>query len=157
MLLAYGAAAASAPHRYWRILINANGGDTTYTALAEVEFYDDLAGTNALTEGSPTPSFSASHVLGGQPASAAVDNVNTTEWIGDNNNSWPVWWKVDFTAGVEHDIQKFTMTSQQVVGTIRTPTAFELQYSDDGVVWTTKGAPFSSTGWGNIELRTFTP
>lgn len=159
MLLAYGAAptggeGTSPPgaHRFWRINIAANDGDPNYVSIGELQFFSaESGGTDLFDGGSYT--YSASHELGGDVAANAVGNSNSTEWVGQNDSAFPVWWKVDFGAGNPKEVLRFTMASQRIA-TGRTPTSFTLEYSDDNSNWAVAGT-YVSAGWGTLQVRKF--
>lgn len=98
---------------------------------------------------------SASSSLAGQPASKAIDNLNSA--IGDawlTNATTTGWWKKDFGVGNSYAISRLTIAAQ-VSGQTRSPRNFTLQGSNDDVSYTTILTVTGSTGWTSAEVRTW--
>ncbi|WP_085561985.1 discoidin domain-containing protein [Burkholderia pseudomallei] len=123
-----------AAHRYWRLgFIYNNGGSalsSVVTALTELQLATS-DGTNRV--GSGTASASSSNAS--YPAANAFDG-STTTWWASNAAANPTWLAYDFGAGNTWDIQQITLTSRNDGSyTTQSPTAFYVQYSDDGSTW----------------------
>jgi hypothetical protein len=119
-------------HRYWRINITAvaSGG---IAALGEVEMYETEFGPNVITGGtaSADSEFNASFVAGNASNGKYIDNP----W-GSSSAALPHWWRYDFGSGNDVAINAIGIMAR--AGSLETmPTAFDVQYSDDGSSWTT--------------------
>ena len=133
-------------HRHWRIYITANDGDAAYTGLSEIEWLD--AGDVDLTTGKTA---SASSQAGGA-ASNAIDDDQNTKWVTNAWQSIPSWHAVDF--GVPVAPVSVSLRPQKLAPS-RAPTAFDIQYSDDGAAWVTHSSVSGSTGWAELERRVY--
>lgn len=141
--LMIGRPRAAAGHRYWRLLANDAswvaylGSYTHFQTLFTLQFYEGATtGTDLCLSGtaqassyfnSPDPTYNA--------AKANDGNNTTTRWATAGNATTPQSWWVDLGAGVRKDVRG--------VGFIPFSTAYHaksylLQWSDDGVSWTTK-------------------
>ncbi|CAJ4966302.1 F5/8 type C domain [Burkholderia pseudomallei] len=124
-----------AAHRYWRLsFIYDNGGSalsSATTAITELQLCTSDA-TNRV--GSGTASASSSNAS--YPAANAFDG-STSTWWASNGAANPTWLAYDFGAGNAWDIQQITITSRNDGSySSQSPTAFYVQYSDDGSTWT---------------------
>lgn len=126
-------------HLYWRILFTAGDNDAGAAALefTRVKFnLEDVEVSTAAmtwTASSTFPSFSyAPEKVSNPPASPG--------WSPDFVEPYPVWLGVQLTT--PSNIDEVQITPQFA---IRVPTAFDVQWSDDGSTWTTK---MSFSGFG---------
>ena len=135
-----------AAHRHWRLYITAPA--TAYINVGELEFHETVGGADVLAGGTA----SASSEYPGFPAANAVDDTIVSAWSAGAGP--PTWWAYDFGLGVAKDIIEIKMYPRQG-WTSRTPTEFDMQYSDDGTNWTTS---FSvSITWSSEVWQTFPP
>lgn len=122
-----------AAHRYWRIEITANNGDSTGHAIAECRFYDQ---TDTLVSMSgATYSSSSNYGANYTPDKAFDGSVTGFVWLS-NGVSGTQWIEVDFGSGNEKDIRWMELISERNLPN-RGPRSFSLRYSDDGSTWTT--------------------
>lgn len=119
-------ASGATPHRYWRLYITA--GSSNFTSIKELEFAQ-LGGADLCAGGAAIKSTE----YGGLPASNAFDNDLTTVWAPDGS-ALPQWIGYDFGAGNAKDIQVVRLLQRD---SGQYPSAFNVQYSDDGSSWTT--------------------
>jgi hypothetical protein len=133
-------------HPYWRLYITANNGNA-YHCFAELEMRAQAGGSDQCSGGTA----SASSTLGGFPASQAFDNTTATAWAsnGAESTSWVAY---QFAAPVE--VAEISLWGSGTPA--QSPKDFQLQYSADGVSWTTVATVTNETGWSAYEQRTFT-
>jgi hypothetical protein len=138
-----------AAHRHWRIYQHVMNGGTA-TSYAEVEMRIAPGGADQCTGGTPSASHAPS---AGVPANAfANDGTTTSLTIASTGETWLAY---DFGAGNEKDIVEVAITGTSP--TNRSPAYFRVDWSDDGVDWTTewKVGPVT-TGWATNVARVFT-
>lgn len=130
-----------AAHRYWRVLIRANGGGAN-PGIGELQMRTSIGGSNVATGGTA----SASSVTGTYTAAKAFDGLTTDTGVGNAwaaaswpLNDWP-WLQYDFGSGNAKDIVEIVLFAPGASGLSVTnlPTAFHFQWSDDGTSWTTQ-------------------
>ncbi|MBK3333567.1 discoidin domain-containing protein [Burkholderia pseudomallei] len=146
-----------AAHRYWRLsFIYDNGGSalsSATTALTELQLATSDA-TNRVGSGTA----SASSANASYPAANAFDG-STTTWWASNGAANPTWLAYDFGSGNAWDIQQITLTSRNDGSySSQSPTAFYVQYSDDGSTWSNYWYVPSSqvVAWTQASSQTFT-
>lgn len=141
---------AVAAHRYWQINISATESGSATPIIPEMELRTAIGGADQ------TGSGTASGV-GGTPASA-FDNNTTTAWSSSGNFASLGGWQLsyDFGSGNNKEIVELAITTSASFTANQSPSAFKVQYSDDGKAWKTKWAVSSSTGWTQGITRTFT-
>ena len=154
--------AASASHRYWRILISAVDGSTLYAGFTEIELRGSVGGANLLSVQTAVGAATGSRdVTLSNSAWRAADLSNTSGWLCSLvPTPFPQWWKYDF--GHASHIGSPTADVKQVVikGSYNAPNAspkdFMLQWADDDITWTTVMTVTGQTGWtGASDVRTF--
>lgn len=156
-----------AAHRYWRILLKATGGGPN-GGIGELQMHSTIGGTNVATGGTP----SASSVFGGTtyPAAKAFDGLTTDTGTG---NAWAAsgfagsgglssrpWLMYDFGASTTVDVQEIVIYAPGTGGlnVNDLPTAWDWQYSDDNLTWTTQSSyAFNSetAAWTNNSSRVY--
>jgi len=142
----------TANRRYWRWLITANDGDTTYTSFAEVELRAVVSGADVI----PTSSATAS-IESPDAANGGVDNSTNTEWVAQNNNVFPQWFQVDLGVSTDLSLAQSAMVSQRVIASgARTPTAWTIECSTDIVAWMAVDQQSGITWASAIETQLFT-
>lgn len=147
---------ASRFHRYWRLFILTNNGDTNYIAAVNVQFRDE-AGVNQIPSGG-TASASSAAAGGGAAEGFQAYATSTDPYWSTNFAVANQWLKWDFGAGNEKDIRSFTITGVREAD--RMPNDFRLEWSDDDVNWTQLGATImNQSGWAidGSDTRVFTP
>ena len=145
---AWTPSAANGAHRYWRLYVDAVLGGTVI-ALTELGLSLTSGGATVTTGGTA----SANSVSSGLAANAFDGNSGT--WWGTASSQVPGWIAYDFGAGVTKNIKGFSLTSQNSASYAQTaPTQFQLQFSDDGVVWTTLVVASAPT-WTQNETKVF--
>lgn len=143
------AALPAGAHRFWRFHVTEVDGSTTHASVGEIELF--AAGSADLTLGlGARVTQSGDGSVGG--GSAAVDDSSGSETGSSQPLPW--WLAVDLVGGAAA-VDAFSIRAQRVVPN-RTPKNFTLQFSDDGLSWTTKDTFTNQTGWAEFEKRTFT-
>lgn len=157
--LAYMASAAApgpgyGTHRYWRVYVASNAGAVDYTAIGELEFRATVGGANqTVYSGSSTPA------IDGGAGATGFGNYPYLAFDGDTTtvgNDWArsatggVWLGYDFTTPVTVAEVLLTGTTN---GYSRSPATGTLDWSDDGVSWTTV-ASFDFKLWVRSANRT---
>lgn len=128
-------------HRYWRIQINDvfSGTDAFVRRLAFLESLDSTEVVN--TGGTPDASVDS-----GDAANAFTDNSNSWAPTG---NTFPIWLSYDFGAGNDRQCAAIRYYGSDFAGTNAVhPIDFDIQWSDNGVDWTTEWSSTYLTGWG---------
>ena len=144
-----------AAHRYWRLFCKRSQGGNN-VGVGELQMRTSIGGTNVATGGTPSAS---SEYSGTYTAAKAFDGlVNST---GDGN-AWATyggysagqplgltadWLKYDFGAGNAKDIQEIVLFSPGTggLGAQDMVAAFDFQWSDDNVTWTTQRSVWIDT------------
>lgn len=133
-------------HRAWRLFCVNNNGDAVIR-IEELEFRATAGGADqtstVATDGRSTSSSGTS--------TAAFDGT-TTPWTSVGNvNEW-----VAFIFAAAVKVEEIAVKSGSVSFATRSPKDMLLQYSDDGITWTTQKTFASQTGWGSQETRVLT-
>ena len=121
-----------AAHRYWRVQVTANNGDTGYCNVGEVEMYTTLGGSDVCTGG--TASSSSQQDANFAAAKAFDNNVLTMFAFAPWSSNNPGWLKYDFGAGNDKDIVGVGLTMSQASVPEQQYKDFSLQWSDDDSV-----------------------
>lgn len=129
-------------HAYWRLNIAGVDGGSSLT-IAEVEMRTTVGGANAATGGTASAES-------GTPANA-FDGSTATVWTLAVGNSG--WLQYHFASPV--DIVEHAITAPSASMT-NTPNRWSIQYSDDGLNWTSAAQVASQSSWGASEQRVFT-
>ena len=146
------------PHRYWRILITANNGNTA-TAIQELRML--VSGENQAGVGKPGSASASSIFVGtGSNPPGAAFNAETSNpdlaWSTATGAVYPHWLQWDFGVGVSRRIEVFEIFPQDRSDLLtRSPKDFAIQWSDDGVNFTTARAYTNVTGWALRVSKTF--
>lgn len=128
-----------AAHRYWRLLFTASDNPAG-VQLAEVVFKSN--GADVTVNGTANASsYWTDGTYAFLPA-MAFDKILTSDWATASGAALPQWLSYDF--GVAVNIDAFSITSSQQG--VEHPTAWQLQYSDDGTNWTTAQS-YSFSSW----------
>jgi hypothetical protein len=120
-------------HTYWRMLFTAavNGGNSLI--IWETEFLEDFSGANVATPGvtgTATLSSTFNPVL--YTPGNLLDGDTTTRWVSAGAGL-PEWFRFQFDS--PRAIAAIGL--QSLINQAQMPADFQLQYSDDGVAWTT--------------------
>ena len=149
-----------AAHRYWRLnIIRNNGGNFSGDQLVlipEIEMRIVAAGADQCTGG--TALGTAGYGGASEDPAKAFDNSSATWWQAKMGVSSTTFTAVqigyDFGSGVTKDIIEISLTANSGFLT-RTPTLFEVQYSDDNSNWFTSWTVICGT-WASATARVFT-
>ena len=122
-------------HRYWRVFILTNAGQSGYTDIAEIEMRTTSGGANLCTGGSAasSSSYNSSYL----PANA-FDGNPSTSWASVNGSPLNQWVSYDF--GSAKSVGYLTLAARNDTSDNSWPALVELQFSDDGASWSL-GAP----------------
>jgi hypothetical protein len=134
-------------HSYWRVNVSAIGGGF-YVQIAEVEMRATTGGADQCNGGTAIASVQAA------PAGDAFDNTQTTAWRGSAGPVLPAWIGYHFTSAVS--VTEYTLANTSTADSPRMPTAWTLEYSDDGTTWTVADTRTGQTGWVDGQIRTYT-
>lgn len=125
----YGAMPAPGAHRYWRLLSrrgmrsNINGND-------RIEFRTSVGGPSVTGSGTAIASSEES----GKSAENAFDDTSS-QWRSELTPT-PHWIGYDFGAGNDVELVQIKMSCYNTVLYLEGMRDFNLEYSDDGSVWT---------------------
>lgn len=137
---------------YWRINItDSNTGDSFSTNVAELQFRE-TAGVSEVPSGGTA--FASSENGASNPAEDAFDGDTTSVWAPPQNTPLPQSVGYQFAATkavVQVSINSGNTSSRAA----RTPTAFEIQFSNDGVNWNTARTVNGEPAWSINETRTY--
>ena len=142
--------------RYFRIYITANNGDA-YTSMQEIELRALASGPD-LTSPS-TPSNQSSFFPNDyNTAAKLVDNdlsdYAKSTWVTATGAVLPQWVSFDF--GVSTTLLELAIWPQNLTAILaRAPKDFQIQVSEDGVLWTTAVSFTNITGWVAGTAKTF--
>jgi acetyltransferase-like isoleucine patch superfamily enzyme len=146
-----------APHRFWRILVNGVGRGKI-AAIGRLELRTRAGGPNVAVD--PRRWSASSQFPGGTPsvsdfshAAANVAGSGGPAGIWAAQPGLPTWIAYDF-AEVPRDILEIQMSARSLRPE-QTPTAFHLEWSDDGVSWMTV-LEVADAAWGENLALTFT-
>ncbi len=136
--------------RYWGVRVTDSfyNGSPNYPQfyIAELDMRSSVGGSSEI--GSGTAGASA-----GAPAANAFDGNPATIYSSGNGNNLPIILFYDF--GVPIVIEEMVM--QAITGSpaaSRSPTGFDVVYSDDGSTWTTLTS-FFPAAWSSGEIRNY--
>lgn len=142
-------------HRYWRIWVTANNG-TTYTSIAELEFRESSGGSDQT--GSGTSSASSEFGVPTYQSDKAFDDNAATMWHS-GAPTFPQWIAYDFGSGQARNIFEISMKARNddaPTAANQTPTAFRVEWSDNGEDWQARWTESGGSAWTIGETRTFT-
>jgi len=130
------------------VLISASNG-SAYIGAEEIAFAEGTAGATTTTGG--TAIYGTQY--GPLPAGNAFDGTNAE--YASNGAGYPEWIGYAHGAGVAKDIVELRWTPRPGTASSQSPTAFEVQYSPDGVAWTTRWSESGVSGWAAGVTKTF--
>ena len=143
-----------AAHRFWRLFLTACPQGTNVSA-ADIQFFDAAGGPNLATD--PAAAIASSTDTRGAYTAAAGIVGQPSFWSAADQSGMPQWWGYDFGAGNPRSLIEVGFTARSDNGTAAnyyTPTAFDVQCSDNGNAWTTAWH-VDTTTWGSGETRAF--
>jgi hypothetical protein len=130
-------------HRYWRIKVTAVNGGGSFVAASEIEMREAPNVGSDLCNGGTALADSA---FAGLPASNAFDNKGDLSTLWANNGTGTAAYiGYDFGSGVTKNINQVHWTARNDGSYTQYPTAFTVDYSDDGSSWTSKWTESSVT------------
>ncbi len=135
-------------HVYWRINVSANAGDASFLAIAEVEMRATVGGADQCAGGTGLASASFSASFDGPKA---FDNSAATYWATPSG-TLSGWLRYQFASAVE--VAEYTIQAHPSAPS-RSPSAWALEWSDDGSAWTPLETRSGFTSWTNGQIRTF--
>lgn len=136
-------------HSRWRIKFTASQ-EGNYVALAEIEFRASTGGANQASGGAASSNGQYDVPYG--PGNA-FDGIATTLYV--SNIGLPKWVAYAFPSHVGvAEIAIRAVDSSYGVHT-DDPKDFKLEWSDDGLTWTSVLSVTGQTGWGYGEWRAF--
>lgn len=135
-------------HLYWRINVSANAGDASFLAIAEVEMRATAGDSDQCIGGNASASSSDPAAL----ASSAFDNDATTRW-STASGTRTGWLRYQFPTPV--DVAQYTIQAHPTTPA-RSPSAWALEYSDDGTSWTEVESRVGINTWTGGEVKSFT-
>ncbi|MEN9885682.1 MAG: Bordetella phage [Pseudomonadota bacterium] len=140
-----------AAHRYWRVCITANNGDSYYS-IQEIELRGSVGGADLTT-----PAMTAATNNAFLPAANAFDNDFAdyfSPWLSNPGASTPLWVSIDL--GSAQSVAELAMWCQNYAGgPARAPQDFKLQSSDDNSSWTDEASFTGVTTWAAGTAKTF--
>ncbi|WP_295487868.1 hypothetical protein [uncultured Pseudomonas sp.] len=150
--LVMNAAAGSVVYsaRYWRILVSANGGNTSFMQIPEMYYYDSSGASMTTTDA--TKASSSVVTVGGLGADKAFDgNTDAGSSYTVPVSNLPAGLAYDFGSAVTP--KKYGLYPHTTLD--RNPMTWVIQKSDDGTTWTNVGDTVTYTGWAAYTLSTF--
>lgn len=137
---------------YWRLYVSAVEGGTG-VSIAELEFRETPGVAETATGGTPSASSQYNASTGPEKAFNGAEGDYTNIW---SSASTPPQW-IAYQYPAPHVCRQVAIRARMDGGTFgQTPSAFNVEYSDDGVTWHTAWSVSGSTGWIGNEWRTFT-
>ena len=128
-----------AAHRFWRLHIYRNGGDTNYASIADLVLAETPGGVQGAVGGTASAS---NERIPAEGAKNAFDGLSGTFWRGFHNGG-AAFIQYDMGSGRAIDVAEIRITFGSGVGASSYPRDFTLLYSDDGVGWT------AQAGWSD--------
>lgn len=152
-------------HRYWRVHITANDGNTSFIGFTEIELRAAPAGADQTKSQSTFGAASASSAINtDNRASNVVDGSTVDGWLS-STGTFPQWWQYDcgnagHTGGGAPNAPTIAVKQIAITGSWNAPDAspkdFTLQWSDNGSDWTTALTVAGQAGWtGASDVRVF--
>ena len=140
-------------YRHWRLLFTANNGGSA-VAATEIEMLA-LPDTVSKTVGGVARNSSrwdSSHNV--NELFDGVLNNNSNAWASKSGAAMPQWVSYEFLSG-KQIINAVAIHARNNTDSSQAPRDFAVQYSEDGVNWTTAWTVSGQTGWGSYERRQF--
>ena len=137
-------------YRYWRLSMSAQNGDVSYGGLGEIQLRPVAGGATATTTQTPLSSSVTSYP--GCPLSSLVDGDLSTSWTSGTAPAFPYTLTLDL--GTPTAINEVAICPQRY-GTLRAPSVFSVQGSNNGTTFSTVKSFSSITSWVGGQHRTF--
>lgn len=131
---------------YWRV--NVTASDSTNPAIAAIELRASVGGADQC--GSAIRADARNYNSPSYPSNV-IDGNTTTYWVGQISTTLPLAIVIRFPDDVsvaEYVVRKYN-------GAGFSPTAWTLDYSGDGLTWTTVDTQAGVTAWAANEAKTF--
>lgn len=140
-------------YRYWRVLCRNVDNTLGDPKVAEIEFRNVIGGSNLVGSGTAFNAYESGTI------SRAFDGDPNTHysmtWYGGDDYS--KWFGYDFGVGNEFGIIEVAIqAAQDASGKNQPPKDFNVEASDDGVIWTLMWAVDDEPLWADGENRVFT-
>ena len=137
---------------HYRLLIT-DGDDSAYVGTHTLELHELVGGADVVGGGTAT----ANNELGaGYVAGYAFDSNAGTGWLADITSGFPAWAAYEFAAPVAILEYVVGANHQSFDFAARSPKAWKLQGSNDGVQWYTLDEQVGVTWSLHTETQTFT-
>jgi hypothetical protein len=153
-----GGGTAPGAHRYWRLYITAPDGSASFMGLTELALRKGDGSSIGAYVSTSNPVYSTFVNASNDFARAFDGNIVDSGWLSATAAS-PQYVGMDVESSVGAPFSPVEVRYFDIYGSHNAPDAspkdFELQYSDDGVAWSTALAVTGETGWTANELRTF--
>lgn len=146
-LIGFGVGGSDNKHKFWRVNMPV-GGPSTYTYVTEITMASSAGGADQCNGGTP----SASSSMGTHPPTYAFNNVLSTSDYWQSGADGACWLQYEFLSPVS--VAEFTVSVYAAAPNIG-PSTIELQYSDDGITFTTVFSTSATWTAGSI-TKTYT-
>lgn len=149
---ASGPSGAPGAHRYWRMLYDGPNA-TGRWAIAEQYMYEFTNSIDVIGGGTSIAGSTASN----RDVTHGHDRLLTTEWVTDSNApASDIWYGYDYGLGNSVEVSEVAVTSSDSgLFLTSTPEQFLVQWSDDGVSWTTAWAVDEDIAYSQNQTETF--
>lgn len=142
-------AGGAVAHRYWRVLITTWSG-AFFPGVGDIQFRSVPGGANVVAGGT---ALSDSDFSGGSVAANAFDGSAATVWSAASGGA-NHWIGYRWGVGVTVDVQELRWTERSDGG--GWPSAASVQWSDDGITWTTRWSYTDAVAFSASESRIYT-
>jgi hypothetical protein len=153
-----GGGVAPGAHRYWRLYITANDGNASFMGLTELALRKADGSSIGAYVSTSNPVYSTFINASNDFPRAFDGNIVNSGWLSSTAAS-PQYIGMDVQSAVGALFSPVEVRYFDIYGSHNAPDASpkdcELQWSDDGVAWTTALAVTGETGWAANEMRTF--
>jgi hypothetical protein len=128
-------AAAQGSHRYWRVNVGSTA-DGSFVSCAELELHTSVGGPNAATGG--TAIAGSNFDVTNHPPSKCFDGSASTWWASTSGgiSNGTGWIGYDFGGSPPGPIVEIKWTARNDCCFNQSPSAIEIDYSDDSTTWT---------------------
>lgn len=139
-------------HRYWRVYMTASRGDANLTII-DLELRTAVGGPDQTSPAEAATKYRESGHSGSFVGSQAFDDNPSTLWAVTATQGWPAWIGWDFGAGNAKDIVEIVLHARPSDEEDANPANVRLDWSDDGVTWTTRYDWGTMVPFANSEPR----
>ena len=140
------------PHQFWRLLLRTSAGNAF--GFAEVQFRTAWGQPLAFAGGTASAAQTYNGAPGPYDASQAADGSTSTFYSSSDKNGLQ-FWQYDYGAGQALDVAEVAITARNDGYAGQAPATFDLQWSDDGLAWSTVRA-FAAAPWAPGQTQIFT-